>query len=301
VHSRRVERRYEVETFCGRAFSRAAIAEIAEIVSSCSGLSRTELANTISEIYEWKRPSGRLKTVESRQFLEHLEAKGYITLPARRRGRPCGSTTTIARTNAGEHKPVISGTARESAPVRLRRVRGGHERRVWYEYVDRYHYLGYHVPFGAHLRYFIESEDRGVLGCLQFSSPAWKMQARDRWIGWNESQRMRNLQKIVNNSRFLLLPWVRIRNLASCVLAMATAVVVDEWADTYGYRPVLLETLVDTGRFQGTCYKAANWTAIGMTAGRGRMDRDNVRRGMAPKAIYVYPLCRRFREELLKA
>jgi hypothetical protein len=286
------------ETFCGRTFSSAAIAEISEIVSSCPGLSRTELASTICEIYEWKRPSGRLKTIESRQFLEHLEARGYIVLPARRKGRPRCSATTIARTEAGQRKSVISATVGDLSAVTLRTVRSSQDKQLWYEYVDRYHYLGYRLPFGAHIRYFIESQDTGILGCLQFSSPAWKMQARDRWIGWTEPQRRRNLQKIVNNSRFLVLPWVRVKNLASCVLAKAATVVADDWAERYGYRPVLLETLVDTGRFQGTCYRAANWTALGMTAGRGRMDRDNVRAGLAPKTLYVYPLCRRFREEL---
>ena len=125
------------------------------------------------------------------------------------------------------------------------------------------------------------------------------MAPRDRWIGWNDVQRKRNLQKIVNNSRFLLFPWVKVKNLASSVLALASRVVLDDWQKCYGYRPVLLETLVEKRRFKGTCYKAANWIDLGTTTGRGRMDRKHTRQGVSQKEIYVYPLTRRFREQLL--
>jgi hypothetical protein len=134
---------------------------------------------------------------------------------------------------------------------------------------------------------------------MQFSSPAWKMLPRDNWIQWNDEQRKRNLQKIINNSRFLIFPWVKVRNLASAVLALAAKTVPDDWRRCYSYRPVLLETLVDRRRFKGTCYKAANWVHVGTTTGRGRMDRENARHGMAPKDIYMYPLVARFRQELL--
>jgi hypothetical protein len=124
------------------------------------------------------------------------------------------------------------------------------------------------------------------------------MAARDRWIGWSDEQRKDNLQKIINNSRFLLFPWVQVKNLASSVLALAVRTVSQDWHGCYGYRPVLMETLVDQRRFKGTCYKAANWVHVGATTGRGRMDRENKRQGMAVKEIYVYPLSKRFRQEL---
>jgi len=186
-------------------------------------------------------------------------------------------------------------------PLLLTRVEKKDQRDLWYEYIDRYHYLGYQLPFGAQLRYFIETgkEQKTILGCLQFSSPAWKMAPRDRWIQWNNEQRKRNLQKVINNSRFLILPWVRVKNLASSVLALAARVVPDDWHSCYGYRPVLMETLVERMRFKGTCYKAANWVYVGTTTGRGRMDRRHKRHGMVPKKIYLYPLAARFREELL--
>jgi hypothetical protein len=137
------------------------------------------------------------------------------------------------------------------------------------------------------------------LGCLQFSSPAWRMSPRDKWITWNDEQRKRNLQKIVNNSRFLLLPWVKIKNLASSALSLACRQIREDWQCCFGYRPVLMETLVKTSKFKGTCYKAANWVHVGTTTGRGRMDRNRKRKDMETKEIYLYPLVRRFREELL--
>jgi hypothetical protein len=124
------------------------------------------------------------------------------------------------------------------------------------------------------------------------------MAPRDRWIGWADDQRKVNLQKITNNSRFLILPWVKVKNLASTALSLAVKSVADDWKDAYGYRPVLMETLVDQKRFKGTCYKAANWIHVGKTTGRGRMDRDHSRQGAAVKEIYVYPLSSRFRQEL---
>ena len=289
------------ETFCGRTFSSEELCEINEITTNCQGLSRTELANTVCELFNWKRPTGRLKTVECRQFLEHLETEGVIDLPGRKNGRPRGVKTKVGRTRKGEAEEIISGKLKEFSPLMLCRVRSKKQRDLWYEYIDRYHYLGYQLPFGAQLRYFIESSkgENKILGCLQFSSSAWKMAPRDKWIGWNDEQRERNLQKIINNSRFLLFPWVKVKNLASSVLALASRVVLDDWERSYGYRPVLLETLVDERRFKGTCYKAANWIHVGTTTGRGRMDRDNKRRGLSPKEIYVYPLTRGFREHLV--
>jgi hypothetical protein len=124
------------------------------------------------------------------------------------------------------------------------------------------------------------------------------MAARERFIGWSDQQRQRNLQKVVNNSRFLIFPWIKAKNLASSILAIALRRLPDDWQAIYGYRPVLIETLVDKRRFAGTCYKAANWIHVGVTTGRGRMDREHARHGQSPKDIYVYPLSSRFREQL---
>jgi hypothetical protein len=287
------------ETFCGQIVSAQQLSEIAEITETFPKLSRTELANTICEIFSWKRPTGKLKSVECRQFLERLEDKAIIKLPACRKKYANKVKVRIERSRKADLQPAVSTKLKHLWPIRLIKVDHQEQRQLWYEYVDRYHYLGYQLPFGAQLRYFIESGATDeILGCFQFSSPAWKMAPRDRWIGWADDQRKTNLQKIVNNSRFLIFPWIKVKNLASTALSLAVKSVLDDWQDAYGYRPVLMETLVDRKRFKGTCYKAANWIHVGKTTGRGRMDRDHSRDGAAIKEIYVYPLSSRFRQEL---
>ncbi len=171
-------------------------------------------------------------------------------------------------------------------------VRSQEERLLYRELVGRYHYLGHRVAYGAHLQYLlvVSRPERAVVGCLQFSSPAWRMSARDRWIGWDDAVRATNLQRVVQNSRFLILPWVRIKNLASTALSLTSRCLVSDWRERYGLEPLLVETLVDQERFSGVCYRAANWVVVGTTSGRGRMDRENKRYGMAPKTVLVYPL-----------
>ena len=210
--------------FSGRAFSAQELRLIREIVRDCSGLSRMELARTVCELLRWRRPNGRLKARECREFLERLDADGTLVLPDKRRGRAVGSVTRVPRTAAGEPGRPLRGTVRDVEPLAVELVREPAERLLFRELVGRYHYLGHTVPFGpfgAHLRYlvFASRPARAVVGCLQFSSPAWRMAARDRWVGWDDATRARNLQRVVNNSRFLLLPWVAVRNLASAVLA----------------------------------------------------------------------------------
>ena len=288
-----------LETFCGQIVSAQQLSEIAEITETFPKLSRTELANTICEIFSWKRPTGKLKSVECRQFLERLEDKAIIKLPACRKKYANKVKVRIERSRKADLQPTVSTKLKHLWPIRLIKVDHQEQRQLWYEYVDRYHYLGYQLPFGAQLRYFIESGATDeILGCFQFSSPAWKMAPRDRWIGWADDRRKTNLQKIVNNSRFLILPWIKVKNLASTALSLAVKTVLGDWQDVYGYRPVLMETLVDRKRFKGTCYKAANWIHVGKTTGRGRMDRDHSRDGAAIKEIYVYPLSSRFRQQL---
>jgi len=185
----------------------------------------------------------------------------------------------------------------ECEPLELALVEGATESRRWREQMERYHYLGCRVPFGANLRYWVRHGERELAGLL-WTSPAWKMQARDAWIGWDDEQRRRNLQSILNNGRFLILPWVQINGLASKILALSARQMPRDWEVRYGRRPLLLETLVDAARFRGTCYRAANWIHLGQTSGRGRMDRAHTAPGQAIKDIYVYPLLRDTRQRL---
>jgi len=286
--------------FCGEVVSSRELELIEGVVRSCAGLSRAELAYTVCELLEWRRANGALKARECREFLERLEARGALKLPAKQATKPKGARTRVPHTARGERGAPVRGALSEFTPIELTVVREAHQRTLWRELVGRYHYQGHAVPYGAHLRYLVSVSRPApqVVGCLQFSSAAWRMAARDEWIGWDDGQRGRALQRVVNNSRFLLLPWVEVRNLASAVLARAARQLPGEWEAAYAVRPLLLESLVDSERFAGTCYRAANWVAVGSTSGRGRMDRAHRRHGQAPKAVFVYPLCRDARERL---
>lgn len=277
--------------FCGRPLLAEELTLIQGVVKEFSALGRTEIANTVCELLQWVRPTGRLKTVECRAFLESLEEAGLLRLPLRRpQQRP--QHKPPPSTAAGEYGAPLTGNLKEFAPLRLELVNSAADQALWREWMARYHYLGYRIPFGAHLRYFVQvmTSHPVRVGALQFSSPAWRMAAREQWIGWSDAARRNNLQMVVSNSRFLILPWVRIRNLASSALALAARQLPDHWLTTYGIRPVLLETLVDPARFAGTCYRAANWIEAGTTTGRGRQDREHRRHNASPKTIFLLPL-----------
>ncbi|HVH69674.1 MAG TPA: DUF4338 domain-containing protein [Candidatus Dormibacteraeota bacterium] len=286
-------------SFRGRIFRRQELELIREIAKNYAGLAVTEMARTLCELLDWKRQTGRLKDLECRQLLEHLEARGWLQLPP---VRPLGrrGPRHIQLTEASAPQATIDGTAGEFEPLELRVVESQHESRLWKELMERHHYLRYRVPVGANLRYLVYSGQREgvVLACLSWSSPAWKMSARDRWIGWSAEQQTRQLQLIVNNSRFLVLPWVHVKGLASKILAQSARQLPMDWEQRYGYRPLLLETLVDPQRFRGTCYRAANWIRVGQTSGRGRMDRLHQAHGQAVKDIYLYPLTRNTQQRL---
>jgi hypothetical protein len=283
-------------TFSGRTFGPGDLELMHQITREFSGLGVTEIARTICELLGWTRPSGGLKNHECRQLLEWLQAEGFLRLPE---VRPLGGRgpRRVDVSGACSEPAPVACPASECEPLELALVKGPAESCRWRELMERYHYLGCRVPFGANLRYWARTRER-ELACLLWTSPAWKMQARDEWIGWRDEQRRRNLQRIVNNGRFLILPWVEVQGLASKILALCARQMPGDWETRYGHRPLLLETLVDAARFRGTCYRAANWIHIGQTTGRGRMDRAHTAHGQAIKDIYVYPLVRDARERL---
>jgi hypothetical protein len=288
--------------FGGRTFSVAELELMRRTAVEFAALGVTEISRTVCELLEWKRPNGRLKNQECRQLLEELCAQGRLSLPSLRVTKPRGAQV-VQQTARSDAQAALGGSAGAYEPLRIELLRGGEgDSLLFREYLQRYHYQGYRVPFGAHLRYLVRSAHypEQVLACLLWTSPAWKMAERDRWIGWSAQQRARNLQFIVNHSRFLILPWVRVKGLASKILAHCARLVPADWETLYGYRPLLLETLVEGERFQGTCYQAANWIRLGETQGRGRMDRYHEAQG-TPKDLYVYPLCRRVQERLVAA
>jgi len=285
-------------TFCGRTFCTGELELMRETALEFSALGVTEIARTVCELLAWKRPSGGLKNHECRQLLEQLQAEGFLQLPDLRKLGGRGVRRIDVSGACGEPVPVAC-TARECEPLELTLVEGQAESRRWREQVERYHYLGCRVPFGAHLRYWVRHRQQD-LACLLWTSPAWKMQARDAWIGWNDGQRQSHLQAVVNNGRFLILPWIHVKGLASKILALSARQMPRDWETRYGCRPLLLETLVDAARYRGTCYRAANWIYVGQTAGRGRMDREHTAHSQAVKDIYLYPLVRDARQRLCR-
>ena len=223
-----------------------------------------------------------------------MHREGLLQLPPPRNRK--GGSSRIEHTFWSAPQPPLSRPVHELPGVHLEPVLSRPDSALWNEYIDRYHYLG-HTPLpGAQLRYFARWEDR-ILALLGFGAPAWKTAPRDRFIGWRPSERERNLQLIVNNARFLILPWVQSKNLASKLLALASRQLPQDWQDRYAYRPVLLETFVDTQRFTGACYKAANWIHVGQTQGRGKLDRDH-KADLPTKSIWLYPLSKFFRRAL---
>lgn len=285
-------------TFKNRAFSRDDIELIGEVTESCGGLSRQELAKTICELLDWRRENGGLKTWECRQLLERLEEEQRLKLPRLRQTKPAGTKTSIPNDGGGRWSQPLECELSRLRPVSLRRVESEPDHRLWRQLIGRHHYLGFRTAFGAQLRYLIESQaESRVLGAMGLSSPAWRLAARDEWIGWDEGCRQKHLQKVINQSRFLILPWVRVPHLASHVLGRLARQVAVDWQSCYGVKPLLMETLVDKD-FTGTSYRAANWQYVGRTQGRGRMDRHHRRHGLAVKKVFVYPLTDQARERL---
>lgn len=286
----------------GRSFNARELALVRQLLRQYAGLSRHELAATVCELLQWQRPSGRLKIRECRDLLERLAELDSLALPAKRAaGRPAGTTPSANEPKPPAAERVLETTLQALAPLRLALADTPERRQEARDLLARYHYLGCRTPFGAHLRYLVYSDgpQPQTLGVLQYSSPAWRMRERDRWIGWDEPTRQHNLQLLVNQSRFLLLPTLRVPNLASHVLALSLRRLAEDWHQLYAVRPLLVETLVDAQRYAGTCYRAANWLAVGTTSGRGRMDRDHRRHGDSPKLIFLYPLAPNARQLLL--
>jgi hypothetical protein len=278
---------------CGRTIDPEELEAILETVAACRRLSRTELVLTICEHLEWRSASGSLKADACRKLLEKLEEQGLLELPGKRPTTLPEAKKQPEPTYRTEAAEPVEGSVEGIGAVRLTAANDKEEIGLWNEYVSRYHYLGYKQPIGCFQRYFIESE-RGVLGCLLFAGAAKSLGERDRWIGWSGMERLRNLGYVVNNTRFLVFPWIKVKNLASHALGQAARRLGDDWQRRWGYRPVLLETFVDPELYDGTCYLAANWLYLGMTTGYGR-----VRRGKSyattPKKIFVKPLAEDFR------
>ncbi|MHC4596652.1 MAG: DUF4338 domain-containing protein [Planctomycetota bacterium] len=283
--------------YCGRDFSGPELEKIREIIASDERLNRVKISRRVCEVFGWYKPDGGLKEMSCRVALLRMERDGLIRLPPPQKGN--GNRTARVRiSSASDPESEVCVGAGALGPLRLEMVVKGTGSRLWNELIERYHYLGYKPLPGAQLRYFVFSGSR-LLATLGFGASAWSVAGRDCYIGWTAKQRKSNLYLIVNNSRFLILPWIQSRNLASKILSLACKQIRDDWQARYNYSPVLLETFVETDRFRGTCYRAANWVQVGITQGRGKLEKSM--QGKLPKKyILLYPLVKDFKEQLCR-
>lgn len=280
--------------YCGRVFSSADLAAIRQIVHDPRYPSRGSISRAVCTALDWRKPDGGLKEVSCRVALLRMQADGLLELPAP------GPTIPRFRLSAvpsllATPGPEIVGTRGDLGEITLQPVRGESESRLWNELIARYHYLGYCPLPGAQLRYLAAAGGR-LLAAMGFGAAAWSLEPRDRFIGWTADQRQGHLHLVVGQPRYLILPWVSVRYLASSLLGLAARRLPADWERVYGYRPVLLETFVQPPR-TGRCYAAANWVLVGQTRGRGKLDRFN-RWDKPVKDIWLYPLDRHFREVL---
>jgi hypothetical protein len=277
-------------TIRGRKFSHEELLRIRAIVGSASGEHRRGLSLKICEQLNWRQANGHLKDRSCRDVLLKLHEAGFLTLPPGQR-KP-NHRRPIQITAATDPRPVSATFGPRDVRVECFHIVTGARRsadeRLWKEYVERYHYLRYGVPVGPHIKYFVRLHDQPI-ALLAFSGAAWKTAPRDRWIGWSQSQRQANLHLVVNNTRFLILPWIRVDNLASRIIALAAKRLPEDWNARYAYRPLLLETFVHTERHVGTCYRAANWICAGTTQGRGKTDRRKTF-SLPRKLVFLHPL-----------
>ena len=280
---------------CGRTVGPEEIRHIQQVARMCRGLSRHELELTLCEHWGWYGVGGKAQVRACRKVLERLQRGGFVDLAAKQEQ----SRGKLRRSHAQSSREVPAPEAElrcvleDVRPVVIEGVVDPQEVARWNATVGRYHPLGYKAPFGRSLRYDIRSP-RGLLGCLLVASGARALRCRDEWIGWSAPQRLSNLPYVINNSRFLLLPWVHVSDLASHVLGQLVRQVREDWFVRWGYRPVLMETFVDPRHHRGICYRAAGWTPIGQSSGSGLKLAGHTYKS-SRKLVFVRPLARDFR------
>ena len=282
-----------IREYAGRKFSAEDMALIITTTQAYPRLSQREMASTVCELIGWVTPDGKPKNRRCIEYLRQLEEEGLIKLPAVRMRKVLHEKEAKPVTNERSALAEIDKSEIiECGKIKLEIARPGEKLARWRKYVSTYHTLGDPTVFGSQIRYIITSEGQD-LGCLLFSASSWALAPREEWIGWASSDRKSRLHLVINNSRFLVLPWVRIKNFGSRALSMAARQIQKDWLEEYCYAPVLLETFVEPP-YKGTSYQASNWIYLGETKGRGRNDRYSERL-LTQKSIYVLPLQRDFR------
>lgn len=280
----------------GRVITEAHLVSMREMITAHPGASRRTLSQKLCEAWQWRQANGALSDMVCRGLLVMLERAGQITLPP----------VSYVRHNplASRARPVallidntpIEGELRELSPLEFQLVRRTGDEPLFNSLLEQHHYLHYEQPVGAHLKYLVWSQSRPI-ACLAWSSAPRHLGARDRYIGWSPAARRQNLHFLAYNLRYLLVPWVRVKNLASHILGRMALRLSRDWENLYGHPLYFLETFVDPERFRGTCYYAANWVRLGETTGRGKASNSHLP-NRSIKHVLGYPLHPRFRELL---
>lgn len=270
--------------FSGRDFTNDELTLIRELISNNPQYSRTKLSQLVCKELNWYKFDGKVKEMSCRVAMLRMQDSGLITLPATRKKIQKNKIELTPRTDQGA---TIEKAVHELSPITLTLV-DKKTTAIWNEYIHRYHYLGYTPLPGAQLRYIVRCDDQ-IISLLGFGASAWMCKPRDEYIGWSHSMREENLNLVINNNRFLILPWVKSKNLASSILSKVSKRITSDWQQKYNYKPVLIETFVDTEKFNGGCYKASNWKNLGETKGRGKLGVSG-KKSTSIKSIWVFPL-----------
>jgi len=281
--------------YCGRDFTNKELDQIRSLIKENPQFHRAKLSREVCQMLRWLKPDGKLKDMSCRVAMLRMQKDGLIELPEPLRAK--AAIRKIDFTPATDPQDSILCPVNQLPHLWLQMVDKTNSF-LWNEYIERYHYLGYTPLPGAQLRYFITANGQ-ILALTGFGAAAWQTSPRDKFIGWDHEQRKRNLHLIVNNARFLILPWVQSKNLASKILALNARQLPYDWQEKYSIRPVLMESFVEKNRFAGACYKAANWCNVGQTKGRGKLGPPG-KISVPIKDVWLYPLNKNFRTLLKK-
>ena len=284
-----------MKRYCGRNFSEEELVLIRTLITEDPKRTRADLSRLACQAMHWLKPDGGLKQMSCRVAMLRMQEDGLIQLPPPRCPRPQTNIRIGAETAPSDQ---IDLPVHALPDLQLRLVGTQTDSRLWNQYIHRYHYLGFKTLPGAQLRYWVTAGDR-LVALLGFGAAAWQCAPRDQFIGWTHQQRQKNLHLVVNNARFLILPWIRSDNLASKVLGLASRQLPEDWQHRYGFRPLLLETFVEKDRFTGTCYRAANWHHVGQTTGRGKLGPFG-KQSVPIKDVWLYPLGKIFKYALVQ-
>ena len=282
----------------GRLIGELELAQVRQLLQDNPDSHRTGLSRRLCELWDWRTPTGQIKDMAARALLLKLEARGLVCLPLRRRTPPNRMRQKRIPALAHCTEPLVSPLA-QLQPLEIRELSlWPGDLRLFESLLHQYHYLSYTGTVGLNLKYLARDREGRLLACVLFGSAAWKCAVRDQFLGWDAPSRERALNRLTNNTRFLILPWVGVSLLASHLLSQITRRLRADWHRKYAQELCAVETFVDTSRFRGTCYQAANWMYLGETTGRTRQDRFTSIQ-VPPKAVYLHAWGPDFREELI--